>query len=361
MRSELSRLVSEGLGEARASRGRIPELARSTRGFPSSGAHLADVAARTVSLTLLAGSGSRWVKSLAGAASLGRELAYAASFDAAKPRGLFPVRNFLEVEGPRIPIASYALEAVRIARRRILVVRGYEEEIEAEILRPLGFAPGSHAFFNQAAPFGKPLGHGDAAWQCRALWSDADYVVCNFGGDANSRKTLETALLALDALVSRGEDVDLLMPAALIPNPAYPIRLDEAGLPRGFGHLKLAGASAAKTAEETAAAGAPGGRAASPDGYTNVGLRLYRASALLGAVEEFRARYWKEGEGYAIPGNDPAGHEFALDNVDSALAAAGKARILAIADPEELTPAKSLEDVPAFEAAMERVAARDRT
>ena len=63
----------------------------------------------------------------------------------------------------------------------------------------------------------------------------------------------------------------------------------------------------------------------------------------------FRERYWVEGTGYAIPGNDPEGHEFALDNVDAELAAEGRARILAIARPEELTPAKSVDDVPAFE------------
>ena len=72
------------------------------------------------------------------------------------------------------------------------------------------------------------------------------------------------------------------------------------------------------------------------------------------------SRYWVEGQGYAVPGNDPAGREFALDNVDTELAAAGRARILALARSDELTPAKSLDEVPAFEAAVERVVAGDR-
>ena len=50
---------------------------------------------------------------------------------------------------------------------------------------------------------------------------------------------------------------------------------------------------------------------------------------------------------------------FALDNVDALLAAEGRARMLAIAMPEELTPVKSLDDVPAFESAARLVVASD--
>ena len=90
-----------------------------------------------------------------------------------------------------------------------------------------------------------------------------------------------------------------------------------------------------------------------------MGVRVYSAGALLESVERFRRDHWVEGTGYAIPGNDPAGHEFALDNVDARFSAEGRARILAIARPEELTPAKSLDEVPAFERAIESVVAED--
>lgn len=350
-------LAGRGHAEAGALRAEAAALALAERNaasraagrgeLPSVDAYAAELARRTVCLTLLAGSGSRWVKSLAAAAGRGE----GRPFDPARPRGLYPVRDFLGGSG-EIPIASYALAAVKGLGRQLLVVRGWEREISAEILAPLGicvaeeaeWGPGAARFFTQEAPFGKPLGHGDAAWQSRSLWGDAEYVVCNFGGDANSRRTVLVALLALDALRARGEGVDLLLPAAPLDSPAYPIRIDEEGLPRGFGHAKLQGGA-------TAAAG---------PGYTNVGLRVYAASALLHRTASFRARFWAEGRGYAIPGNDPEGREFALDNVDAELACEGRARILAIARPEELTPAKSVEDLPAFERAMRSVVEEDR-
>jgi hypothetical protein len=311
--------------------------------------YAASLARRTVCLTLLAGSGSRWVKSLAAAGERGE----GRGFDPASPRGLYPVRDFLR-GGGSIPVAAYALAAVAGLGRQLLVVRGWEAEIDAEILAPLGilpargsdWAPGERLFATQEAPFGKPLGHGDAAWQARRLWRDADYVVANFGGDANSRRTIISSLLALDALRATGTMVDLLMPAAPLDSPAYPIGIDEDGLPRSFGHAKLQGIRERELSR-------PG------QGYTNVGVRVYAASALLERVESFRGRYWVEGKGYAIPGNDPEGHEFALDNVDAELAAEGRARILALARPEELTPAKSVDDIPDFERAIESVVLED--
>jgi hypothetical protein len=271
------------------------------------------------------------------------------------PRGLFPVRDFLGLGpggagagGAKVAIAVYALAALRGLGRHILVVRGWEAEIDAAVLWPLGIGPGERAFFSQEAPFGKPGGHGDAAWQCRSLWEGADYLLANFGGDASSRLTALSSLLVLDALNARADPrsargaVDLLVPAAPIAGPAYPISLDAEGLPRSFGHAKLSGKAAG-----------------SGSGYTNVGLRAYRAPALLEKALSFRERFWEEGAGYAIPGNDPAGREFALDNADAELAAEGRARMLAAARPEELAPAKSLSDVPAFERAVEAVVAGD--
>jgi hypothetical protein len=377
MDSELIRLAGVGHREALPRRREIALLALRARNaavgcsaasppraaFDSTSDYLRYLARRTVCVTLLAGSGSRWIKSLEAAREAASRrapsepwMARALLFDPARPRGLFPVRDVLRApagsrpapageRGPEIPIAAFALAAFHGLGRQIIVVRGWEREIDEEILVPLGIAREEREFFTQEAPFGKPLGHGDAVWQCRSLWKDADYVMTNFGGDASSRRTALSSLLALDALnqaAADGGGVDLLMPAASIHGPAYPIVLDDEGLPRSFGHAKLQGK-------------APDGGS----GYTNVGLRLYRAQALFEAVERFRRDFWVEGKGYAIPGNDPEGREFALDNVDAALAAAGRARILAFAREEELTPAKSLEDVSAFEAAAASVVAED--
>jgi hypothetical protein len=306
--------------------------------------YVAELSSRTVCLTFLAGAGTRWRKSIADAAagSPAADPGRARRLDPDRPRGLYPVRDFLRPGGGELPIASYAIAATRGLGRRVVVVRGYEREIDEEALAPMGTSSSERAFFEQEAPYGKPLGHGDAAWQCRSLWSGADYVIANFGGDASSRVTALSSLLAMDALASAGVRADLLVPAARFEAPAYPIELDEEGLPRGFGHAKLRGRAAALG-----------------PGYANVGVRLYRARALLEKVESIRSRYWREGEGYAIPGNDPAGKEFALDNADAELAAEGRARMLAIASPDELTPVKSLGDVPAFEAAIARVVASD--
>lgn len=361
MRPGLDLLALTGRAQAEALPAR-PDLARlalaernataRSRGLPEFtdlASWLANLGERTVCLTLLAGSGSRWVKSLEAARALPvaqRPRTFDPNFDPALPRGLYPVANFLpQRKGPSLPMASYALAAVKGLGRHLLVVRGSEAQIDREVLEPLGIGPEKRDFLTQEAPYGKPLGHGDAAWQARALWQGADYVVTNFAGDASSRLSVLSSLLVLDALSLAGTGPDLLLPAASIPSPSYRIDLDAEGLPRRFFHAKLQA------------------RAEEPEdgpGYTNVGLRLYRAPALLEAVQDFRSRFWIEGTGYAIPGNDPGGHEFALDNVDSRLASEGRARILPLCLPEELSPAKSLEDLEAFERAMAVVVAGDR-
>jgi len=333
--------------------------------YASVAEYAAALAERSCALTLLAGAGSRWLASLEAARALPppeRPAWFDPSFDPERPRGLYPVRDFLRgrrapggripggrIPGGKIPVAAYALAATDGLGKHLIVVRGWEAEIDREILAPLGIGLGSRLYRTQDAPFGKPLGHGDAAYQCRDILRNYDYVIANFGGDANSRRTILSSLLALDAINARAaaegrQLVDLLMPAAPIAGPAYPIVLDEEGLPRAFGHQKLQGHAV--------------GRAS---GYTNVGVRVYRAAALVERLESFRERYWKDGEGYAIPGNDPAGREFALDNVDAQLAAEGRARILAAGRAEELTPAKTLGDIPAFERAASIVAAEDLT
>lgn len=405
MSAELAFLCGEGHRAAIERRGDLPfiaaGLARSGMGTESRSvapdtqnlrAKVSRIADRTVCLTLLAGAGSRWTKSLRDAKSRAKSRAKSsaqivpAGTDAVRtaesgvkpsrneiseldfpeldfpedaPRGLYPVRNRLDLPGKRVPVAAYSLDAVRDLGRHLIVVRGWEREIRADILDRLGIAADRVDFFTQESDFrGKPAGHGDAAWQCRELWRGSDYVIANFGGDANSPLTVLAGLIALDALVESGEQVDFLMPVALAESPPYPVRLDGRGLPYAFGHDKLGGAQASgpsgrdagPASGESANTGLPPGMA-----YTNVGLRLYRAEALYEAAAELREKFWTAESGYAIPGNDPEGREFALDNVDALLAERGRARILAIARPEELTPAKSWDDIPAFEKAVAKV------
>lgn len=316
---DLAALCSSRHGEARAWRGRIAEELSD---------RIAGIARETVCLTLLAGSGSRWVRSL-------RDARPSTGFPEDAPRGLFPVRNFLGDGRESVPVASYSIDALRGLGRHLVVVRGWDAEIEREILLPLGLSRDEFSFFTQAAgASGKPLGHGDAAFQCRELWLGARYVIANFGGDANSPLTVMESLIALDELARRGEDADFLLPVARVDEAAYPVTMDDRGLPRKFGHDKLGG---------TAGTGPRTG------GYVNVGIRLYRAPALARAMDVIRERWWSPEGGYRIPGNDPEGGEFALDNADALFASEGRARVLATARPEELTPLKSLDALPAFE------------
>jgi hypothetical protein len=341
-------------GEAFAARSAIPllayELADPVAGGPAGGpaggleAFKAGVLARTMSLTLLAGSGSRWQSTLAAARTEGRLSGAAASFDAGLPRGLFPVRDFL-TGGEDIPIAAYSIAALAGTGGHLIVVRGHEEAIRRDIIDRLGLDRDKWVFFTQEAPLGRPLGHGDAAWQCRRLWRDWDWIVVNFGGDPSSRPTVEASLLALAALSTAAvrdglSPVDCLLPVARVADPTYPIELDDSGRPLGFGHNKLRGKRETLDAEY---------------GYANIGLRMYRSSALAAMLEDFRATYWVEGRGYAIPGNDPEGAECALDNIDLEFARQGRARILPIAMSEELSPVKSFPDVGRFEVSMARI------
>ncbi|MBU1081702.1 MAG: hypothetical protein KKB59_14565, partial [Spirochaetes bacterium] len=318
-----------------ALRGRLPGMAAALSGDGDARRLARRLAERTACVTMLAGSGSRWVASLEAAKAAGLD----SGADPSAPRGLFPVRNYMGLGPDPAPIAAYALAVVRDLGRHIVVVRGWESEIEDRILRPLSYPEGSWAFATQAAPGGKPRGHGDAAAQTMDLWAGADYVIVNFGGDASSPLSALSSLAVMDALSrSLGDEAPgLLLPAAVIDSPAYPVVIDDRGLPRRFGHAKLQGSDGR----------APG------RGYTNVGVRVYRASALREAIGRIRRDHWTAERGYAIPGNaaaaDGAGGEFALDNVDAALAAEGRARLLAVARPEELSPVKSLEDLGRFQ------------
>jgi hypothetical protein len=298
--------------------------------------------AGVISITFLAGAGTRWKASLAEARKEpGKWPAgdVAEAFPPEKPRGLFPVPDFIRgARGERqVAMAAYAFDAVRDVGRHVVVVRGWEDEIDAQALGPAGIPPERRIFYTQrTGADGQVSGHGDAALQCRELWRDARYVVTNFAGDANSWLTVELALRAFAQFDARGVDVGVLIPVARTEKPSYPVYLDEGGLPAGFWHEKLAGSK-------------PG---AVPTSLTNVGIRVYRADRLLDALLELKEKYYtpgtERGAGWHIPGNDPAKHECALDNVDNLLAGTHLARVMPTSLPRELTPLKSLDEYSAF-------------
>jgi hypothetical protein len=304
---------------------------------------------KAISITFLAGAGTRWKASLLkarenpGAWPAGE---VAVSFPLDAPRGLFPVPDFIHGEKGegRIAMAAYAVEAVHAIKEHILVVRGWEREIETQVLNPLEMPRSRIAFFTQKeGPDGQVSGHGDAALQCMKLWENARYVVTNFAGDANSPLTVELALRAFAAFDAKGIEIGVIIPVAMTEKPAYPVFLSENGLPAGFWHEKLAGSK-------------PN---AAPTSLTNVGIRVYRADWLRRALLLLKERYYVEGQGpdagWHIPGNDPAKHECALDNVDNLLAEMRLARVMPISLPRELTPLKSLGEYPAFVQAVKEV------
>lgn len=329
MAVDFLKITGPYLEEGFSSRALLPAGVTELRGLKDTRALRFHLAERTRTLTLLAGAGSRWVSSL--------EEARDRSFDPEAPRGLFPVRNAMGFGPDPVPIAAYALAAVRDLGHHIIVVRGWEKAIEQSLLQPLGFEPGSWSFRTQETPDGKPRGHGDASFQAMDLWSAGEYVLINFGGDASSPLSAFAGLAVMDALSAiMGEEAPgLLMPVALAPDPAYPIRVDTAGRPLAFGHNKLKGSVVPQVVAGTA--------------YTNVGLRIYRTKVLAECIARIRETWWSSGTGYTIPGNDPVGGEFALDNVDALLAEEGRARLLHVCRPQELSPVKSLSDVPRFE------------
>ena len=249
-------------------------------------------------------------------------------------------------------MAAYAFDAVRRIERHIFVVRGWEKEIDEFALAPVGISPSARTFFTQRGGVdGQVYGHGDATLQCEKLWENSRFVVTNFAGDANSALTVELALRAFARFDALGIDIGAIIPVARVEAPSYPVYLNNEGLPIGFWHNKLAGE-------------APRGRSAP---LTNVGIRVYRADWLARALHEMEGKYRvADGRGmlnrreaplWNIPGNDPAKHECALDNVDNYLAGQGLARVMPISLSRELTPLKELGEYRGFVRAVREVQA----
>jgi hypothetical protein len=306
-----------------------------------------DLASKTSCITLLAGAGTRWRTTLEAAKVRHPFQKRIIDFPSCAPRGLFPVKNYIDTASEFISMAAYAIDAFRNLGRHCIVVRGWEDTIRHSILDPLGIPTSSVDFSTQReGPQGKVLGHGDATRQAYDYWKNSEFVIVNFAGDANSPFTALVSLLALANCSSELDSVDMVLPVAKIPLSAYPIFLDEQGVPKRFGHDKLG---------ENFGALDIGSTALFRSDYANVGIRLYRTRALAHAIDRIVSDYYNPDLGYCIPGNDPIAHEFALDNVDAMLAEEGRARIIAIADPLELSPAKSFDELETFERATAEV------
>ena len=197
---------------------------------------------------------------------------------------------------------------------------------------PLGYKSTDYSFACQKYFNNKPLGHGDAIYQTKPIWSKYDYVIVNFGGDASNPKTMFYALSAFDALISKNVKAGLILPAAYLEQPKYRIEIGAAGFPENFDHAKLRNEITNNN-----------------PGFSNVGIRIYRSVILNEILDKIHTEWFDDETGYNIPGNDTENHEFALDNADTEIAKSGMARIFPIALPEELTPVKTIQDIEKFE------------
>lgn len=276
----------------------------------------------------LAGAGSRWIDSIRKAQAHGQ----ARHIDIERPRCLALVED---VRNPthNIPLAAYTLRVIQGIGRHYIVWRTHLPEIQ-------GVAAECNLtqvrFVQQTSPGNaNMLGHGDGLRQVLPeLGNQVELVLALFGsGDVQVRKTIITTLLVLTAL-QKAEPAQRpwgLLPTTFLEKPVYPIRVNEQGMPIGFGHSKLLETNTPVTPAQS-----------------NIGVRAYCRQNLDEILSHF-ARFFHGEAGYRIPGNNT--NEFALDNIDAYLAEQQRLRCLCIARPEEITPVKQWEDVEAYLAA----------
>ena len=177
-------------------RNQLTEALAHMAGHGSAASYVARLRARTSVVTLLAGSGTRWEESVRLAKELG---AFQENWEPGTPRALFPIDDILR-PGQKIPIGGYTLRAARELGKHIVVTSGtHDERIEQELVSPLNLS----ASFVTQEKYGDTVnaaGHADAMWQSKDAWQDSEYVIVNFGGNANARATLISSLMLLDLL-----------------------------------------------------------------------------------------------------------------------------------------------------------------
>ena len=333
VRTSLGRLnwfTSRGWNSARGARDVITRAALDVLGYGSVEECIKELSPQVATVTFLAGAGTRWVTSLPKNVT---------NWDAKKPRCLFPVEDVLN-PGTKIPIGVYNLRPLRGLGSHYIVWGTEEQKIE-DLVNMSGID--KPQYFHQSTRGGdKPLGHGDAMLQLMPhIPCDIKYVIANFGGDVNSRKTIEISLMVLAAMQNSDdyrERISGLLPTANVNNPIYRVKINEEGLPTYFVQQKLLG--------DVIISGW---------GQSNIGVRIYRRSSLENVLGWIQQMYNLYDDYRMLPGNERKEMpEFGLDHVDGRMAHTGAFRTLAIADKEEVgemgerTAVKEYSDIPSF-------------
>ena len=252
------------------------------------------VSQETAVVTLIAGAGTRWIESFEKAEN--EELIERYKIKKDEPRAMARVDNLLDPNGGDIPVVMYNLLAVRNLGRQVIVYGGETDERAEEnrkLMEKLTAKIGVYnVIFIRQRTYpgrGKPLGHGDAVLQAlddiqweKELLKKAKIIITNFGCDANSYQTVVLSLLAMYVFDKCGVHLSLLIPTSISEDPEYPIYIDSHGLPVGTLHRKdnLAPPRNGESSFQS-----------------NVGIRIFRSSALLKVLNRYRGIYKKIKQG----------------------------------------------------------------
>lgn len=318
--------LTKGWQKALANKKEIEKTLLELAGFKSREEFIKVVAPKTIVATFLAGYGTRWQDSFNNLENHHLK----AKFDQNKPRVLAKVTNLIPqiISGQEIRAGIYNFLATKNLGQSLVIYRNSKKEIEEEILRPLKI----EAIFRQQtfpSQVGKPLGHGDALVKVKKEIKNYQFLMTNFGSDANSKETIYLSLLCLYVLDKYKSDIWAVLPSALMAKAKYPIYLNVEGMPTGVGQAKLKG-----KIDECS------------NRPSNVGLRAYLVKKLLPVIDYFK-KYYQENGSYAVLNN--GNNELALDNFDEYLIKEKKLRHFCVALPEEIShSAKKLEEVPNY-------------
>jgi len=299
-----------------------------------------------VTVTTLAGSGSRFLKSL----EQRKALAGVSQFDPSWPRGLFPIDNLLpEISAPKVPNALYSFSALKgLAANHIVVVRGFEQEIDRLVLSPLKLSAQSTFVTQQVYPGQNgPSGHGDAVYQAISAWNKPliQYVVVTFAGDANSFRTLLISLLVFDTLKALQIPIDAVFPVTLKDQATYPIERNKNGFLQALHHNKLRVCESLQSGQAD---------------ECNIGIWPFCKTVLANTLTGLHESYFNSKDGYSIPGNKT--NELAIDNaLQSMLGARSETvRALCVGSPEQITPLKDLHQFEDYVQAIRKMVGVDR-
>lgn len=309
-----------------------------------------------MSTTFVAGMAQRFLRSLADPAN--HELIERYHPDSKLPRALAPVSNLVPELVPGsdlVPNALYNLRALKgVVGDNIIVYGGNSlkearrnrREIDDQICKPLGMHP---RFVRQLNPVS---GHGDALIRImddnvgRDLFKNRRYLVVNFGGDANSRQTVALSLLAMHACRKLGIPVQCVMPTTLQESPAYPLYINDEGLPTGSYHPK------------DDRWPPPG----TPSKQSNVGVHVFDTESTAGFLSQYKHVYdlvhmRRPKAGYFVPG----AKELKRDHIERHDMEMGRCLTLPISAQEEIAhTVKSIDAIPDFEKDLRTVLSRDR-